>query len=246
MYYIRTADKLMRTARWLEGMEGGIEVRLSRVLCYGLGLQLGSRRTSTLCQKLRKVILDDELGICADLEREMDDLVGTYFDEWRAVVSDPERQKQFRQFVNTKDRVAQTEKITERGQMRPANWSKAAPPLVMRESDVATPKSEWKWRRLAAVGDLVHTDGGTTSAAVRYGDSQIAIYHIPHRGYFATQQVRIPGVGTHRRLTGTSSSRRCAPTAARLSSTTALSGTIQSPAHSTSHVGASTLLVSPF
>ena len=27
MYYIRTADKLMRTARWLEAMEGGIDVR---------------------------------------------------------------------------------------------------------------------------------------------------------------------------------------------------------------------------
>ncbi len=50
---------------------------------------------------MRKVILNDELGICADLEGEMDELVGTYFDEWRAVVDDPERQKQFRQFVNT-------------------------------------------------------------------------------------------------------------------------------------------------
>ncbi len=29
MYYIRTADKLMRTARWLEAMEGGIDVRLN-------------------------------------------------------------------------------------------------------------------------------------------------------------------------------------------------------------------------
>ena len=26
MYYIRTADKLMRTARWVEQMDGGIEV----------------------------------------------------------------------------------------------------------------------------------------------------------------------------------------------------------------------------
>lgn len=26
MYYIRTADKLMRTSKWLDGMEGGIEV----------------------------------------------------------------------------------------------------------------------------------------------------------------------------------------------------------------------------
>ena len=45
--------------------------------------------------------MEDELGICADLEQEMDELVGTYYDEWRTVVDDPERQKQFRQFTNT-------------------------------------------------------------------------------------------------------------------------------------------------
>lgn len=45
--------------------------------------------------------MDDELGICEDLEREMEDLVGTYYDEWKAVVDSPERQKQFRQFVNS-------------------------------------------------------------------------------------------------------------------------------------------------
>lgn len=27
MYYIRTADKLTRTSKWLDAMEGGIEVR---------------------------------------------------------------------------------------------------------------------------------------------------------------------------------------------------------------------------
>jgi hypothetical protein len=47
------------------------------------------------------VILEDELGICADLDREMDALVGTYQCEWSAVVKDSERRKQFRQFVNT-------------------------------------------------------------------------------------------------------------------------------------------------
>jgi nitrite reductase (NAD(P)H) len=52
-------------------------------------------------QKLKKVILEDELGICADLDREMDALVGTYQCEWTAVVKDKERRKQFRQFVNT-------------------------------------------------------------------------------------------------------------------------------------------------
>ncbi|KAH9891345.1 nitrite reductase [Cubamyces lactineus] len=164
MYYIRTADKLMRTARWLESMEGGIE-------------------------KLRKVILDDQLGICADLERDMDELVGTYYDEWKAVVNDQERQRKFRQFVNTDERVPQAEKIVERGQSRPANWTKEAPTLIFRETDVGSPKDLWKWRKVATVHDLTPTDGGTTSAAVRYGDSQIAIFHIPNKGYFATQQM---------------------------------------------------------
>ena len=132
-------------------------------------------------QKLRRVVLDDQLGICADLEREMDDLVGTYFDEWKAVVDDPERQKRFRQFVNTvrlmqlgaelprvtgetlqEARIGQIEKITERGQSRPANWPRTAIPLAQREADIASPKSEWKWRKLATVNDLIPNSGGTT------------------------------------------------------------------------------------
>jgi nitrite reductase (NAD(P)H) len=76
MYYIRTADKLTRTARWLEEMDGGIE-------------------------KLKKVVIEDELGICAELEADMNALVGSYFDEWKAILDDPEGQKRFRQFVNT-------------------------------------------------------------------------------------------------------------------------------------------------
>ena len=31
----------------------------------------------------------------------MDELVGTFYDEWKVVVDDPVRQKQFKQFVNT-------------------------------------------------------------------------------------------------------------------------------------------------
>ncbi|CAE7060545.1 unnamed protein product, partial [Rhizoctonia solani] len=96
MFYIRTADKLMRTARWIEQFEGGIE-------------------------KLKKIILDDELGICADLDGEMDSLVGTYQCEWTEVVKNPERRKQFRQFVNSDQRQAQIEPIVERGQTRPAD-----------------------------------------------------------------------------------------------------------------------------
>ncbi|KAI0081228.1 nitrite reductase [Panus rudis PR-1116 ss-1] len=164
MYYIRTADKLMRTARWLESMEGGIE-------------------------KLRKVILEDELGICEDLDQEMDALIGTFQDEWKVVVEDPEKQKRFRQFINTDERRPQTEEIIERGQKRPADWEKTSLPIHIRQSDIRTPKSIWKWRRVASVQDLRPSDIGATSAAVRYGDSQLAIFHVPRKGYFATQQM---------------------------------------------------------
>ncbi|KAJ3551241.1 hypothetical protein NM688_g4815 [Phlebia brevispora] len=164
MYYIRTADKLMRTARWLEQMDGGVE-------------------------RLKKILLEDELGICADLEQEMNELVGTYRDEWSVVANDPARQRQFRQFVNTDERVSHVEQVSERGQSRPAYWPKASPAVHLRESDIRSPKAEWKWRRLARVEDLTPTDAGTTSVAVKYGGSQLAIFHVPRRGYFATQQM---------------------------------------------------------
>ena len=96
-YYILTADKLQRTAPWLEKLEGGIE-------------------------HLREVIIDDKLGICEELERRMSFLVDTYECEWKAVVDDPERVKTFEQFVNTKDTEPGIQFITERNQRRPADW----------------------------------------------------------------------------------------------------------------------------
>ncbi|KAH0839338.1 hypothetical protein J3R83DRAFT_20 [Lanmaoa asiatica] len=163
MYYIRTADKLMRTARWVEQFEGGIE-------------------------RLKRILLDDELGICEELEKQMDELVGTYSDEWSEVVKSPERRKQFRQFVNTGERLSSMEIIQERGQQRPADWPKQFPPSKLQASQIATPKSEWQWRKVATVQDLAPSNV-TTSAAVKYGDSQLAIFHVPNKGFFATQQM---------------------------------------------------------
>lgn len=68
MFYIRTADKLQRTARWMEALPGGIKY-------------------------LKEVILEDKLGICADLEKQMQELVGSYFCEWTEVVKDAGRRK---------------------------------------------------------------------------------------------------------------------------------------------------------
>jgi nitrite reductase (NAD(P)H) len=80
MFYIRTADRLTRTAKWLDNLEGGVE-------------------------KLKQIILDDALGICADLEAEMDALVDTYEDEWATAIKDPEKSKKFKQFVNSVSRL---------------------------------------------------------------------------------------------------------------------------------------------
>jgi nitrite reductase (NAD(P)H) len=64
MFYIRTGDRLQRTARWIESMESGLK-------------------------HLTQVILEDKLGICDDLERQMSELVGTWYDEWEVAIKDP-------------------------------------------------------------------------------------------------------------------------------------------------------------
>jgi nitrite reductase (NAD(P)H) len=82
------------------------------------------------------------------------------------------------------------ETMQERGQKRAADWPKQFPPEKFEVANLATPKEQWKWVPLATVDDLMPTDQNTTSAAVRYGDdSQLAIFHVPGRGYYATQQM---------------------------------------------------------
>lgn len=112
MFYIQTADKLTRTARWLENFDGGLE-------------------------KLRKIIVDDELGICEQLDKDMQALVGTYECEWTRVVNEPERRKQFRQHVNTPAKTRNIELIQERKQTRAADWPKDFPPGRFSSSQVA-------------------------------------------------------------------------------------------------------------
>uniref|UniRef100_Q9UVH8 Nitrite reductase [NAD(P)H] n=1 Tax=Hebeloma cylindrosporum TaxID=76867 RepID=Q9UVH8_HEBCY len=163
-YYIMTADRLQRTARWIENMEGGIE-------------------------KLRQVILEDSLGICAELDAIMTNIVNTYEDEWANAVKDPAKRQQFKQFVNTTERRPQAELIAERGQYRPADWPKSSAGLKITPDQLKTPKSEWTWVTVAQKGDMALSELGTTSVAVKYGDTQLAVYHVPKRGFYATQQM---------------------------------------------------------
>jgi nitrite reductase (NADH) large subunit len=176
MYYTQTADRLTRTAVWLEKMEGGIG-------------------------RLREVIIDDALGICDELERMMQATVDAYKCEWKEVVNDPEKRRLFEQFANTDETEPTIEFVTERGQKRPAAWSSSFVPVEEltfrgRDGDTllaatgaetdppAPPEPEW-----VAVGKVwdFPRDGG---AAVRHGKTQIAVFNFAsRREWYATQNM---------------------------------------------------------
>jgi nitrite reductase (NAD(P)H) len=104
---------------------------------------------------------------------------------------DPSKRRQFKQFINTDERLPSSEMITERGQRRPADWAKSYPPIKLSSDQVTTPKAEWTWFNVAKKSDLVVSGEGTSSAAIKYGDTQLAVYHVPRRGYYATQQMYV-------------------------------------------------------
>jgi nitrite reductase (NADH) large subunit len=97
MYYIHTADRLTRTATWFNKLEGGLD-------------------------KLKKVVIEDSLGICAQLEQDMQALVDTYKCEWKEVVESPELRQRFRHFLNSDGGDETLAWARERDQKRPANW----------------------------------------------------------------------------------------------------------------------------
>ncbi|GLB33513.1 putative BFD-like [2Fe-2S] binding domain containing protein [Lyophyllum shimeji] len=165
MLYIESADRLQRTARWIESFaENGQN-----------GLEY-----------LKKVIIDDSLGICKDLDQAMDALVGTYFDEWAEVVRNPEKRALFRQFANTDEQRPSMELIKERDQSRPVDWPAEALPLKIKRSDVQG--GLWQWHSVAKLKDLNPSSEGSSSIVVNYSDTQIAIFRLANGNLYATQQ----------------------------------------------------------
>ncbi|MBA4284587.1 MAG: nitrite reductase (NAD(P)H) [Xanthomonadaceae bacterium] len=94
MFYIRTGDRLQRTATWIENLEGGLGY-------------------------VKKVVIDDSLGICAELEADMARQVETYECEWKKAITTPETLKRFKHFVNSDEADGNIQFIDERGQIRP-------------------------------------------------------------------------------------------------------------------------------
>ncbi|MBI3838571.1 MAG: nitrite reductase small subunit NirD [Planctomycetia bacterium] len=167
MYYIQTADRLTRTSVWLEKMEGGIDY-------------------------LRDVVINDRLGICEELDRQMQFLVDSYKCEWKEVVNDPEKRKLFQQFVNTDETEPSIEFVAERGQRRPADWPSDVVPLERLTlsnhtgSDNGRSGDERRWVKVGRVGDFPR-DGG---AAIKHGRWQIAVFNFASRGqWYACQNL---------------------------------------------------------
>ncbi len=78
MFYIRTADRLQRTAPWVEQLDGGLE-------------------------HLRDVVCNDSLGLAAEFEEAIARHVEGYACEWKGVLEDPDKLSRFVSFVNAPD-----------------------------------------------------------------------------------------------------------------------------------------------
>lgn len=163
MFYIRTADRLQRTARWLEGLPGGIKY-------------------------LREVVLEDKLGINESLEAQMAELVDSFFDEWAEAIKNPAIAAKFKQFNNTEETIENMEIERDRDQPRPVYWAKEPA-----RDDFKGLKGKWSSTTWQPVIGASHFDGADSlpngiSANIKRGDTQLAVWRIRGK-YYATQQM---------------------------------------------------------
>ncbi|SQD97902.1 MULTISPECIES: nitrite reductase large subunit NirB [unclassified Parafrankia] len=99
MFYVRTADRLQRTSTWVESLSADGQDGLAY---------------------LRGVLVDDSLGICAELDAAMESHVAHYSDEWADTLADPERLRRFVSFVNAPEVPDPSiQWAPERGQIKP-------------------------------------------------------------------------------------------------------------------------------
>jgi len=101
MFYVHTADRLQRTSTWRDNLEGGLDY-------------------------LKGVLIQDTLGLGAELEAQMQHVVDTYQCEWKTAVNDPATRQRFRSFVNSEKRDEHIVFVEERGQIRPARAEERA------------------------------------------------------------------------------------------------------------------------
>ncbi|KAJ4293876.1 Nitrite reductase [NAD(P)H] [Collariella sp. IMI 366227] len=166
MFYIRTADKLQRTARWFEALPGDS-------ITY-----------------LREVILDDKLGINASLEAQMQELVDSFFDEWAEAIANPSIAAKFAQFTNTPETLETMDLETDRSQLRPVMWPKTNSSTSTNFAALRDTWSTTTWQPILPASHFTGADKlpNGISGPVKRGDTQLAIWRIKGK-YYATQQM---------------------------------------------------------
>jgi nitrite reductase (NADH) large subunit len=95
MWYVRSAERLERTATWQRKLPGGIDF-------------------------VRRVVMDDALGLAASFEADMARHVAGYRCEWTETLNDPQRLERFASFVNTDEPDPTVVGVRVRGQRVPA------------------------------------------------------------------------------------------------------------------------------
>ncbi|MGC4063776.1 MAG: nitrite reductase small subunit NirD [Polyangiaceae bacterium] len=173
-FYIRTADRLTRTSKWLESLDGGIDY-------------------------LRSVIIDDSLGIAAELESHMAHLVATYRCEWADVVNSPEKRRKFEELAVQPRELSGSNgvplphepatidlvpKHIERGQWHPDVWTSA--PKLRR-----LPLLDVTWVDLGEIADFPK-DGGRT---IVFGRAKLAVFHLEATAEWFVTQAHCPHRG---------------------------------------------------
>lgn len=94
MFYVKTGERLQRTSVWMENLEGGLDY-------------------------LKQVVIEDSLGINAQLEKQMQHIVDTYQCEWKTAVESEEKRAKFMPFINSDQQSADLGYQRVRGQRIP-------------------------------------------------------------------------------------------------------------------------------
>jgi len=159
MYYTYTASPLMRTSKWLENLQGGID-------------------------HLKEVVIEDKLGLCSEFERRWDDHVIRYECEWKTVVDSPELRAKFKQFVNVDDKKygdLEWSQVRKQKKIQLEDF-----PTIIGPAKISKDKADdsWLWFDAGDVA-LFPINGG---AAIKVGKTELSVFNSTVTGkWYATQ-----------------------------------------------------------
>jgi nitrite reductase (NADH) large subunit len=101
MLYVRTAERLERTAPWF-----------NRRFAASSGPEAG-------VEELRRIVIDDSLGLCSALDADMARHVESYACEWAETLADPARRARFARLVNAPADSAPRDLVATRAEPHP-------------------------------------------------------------------------------------------------------------------------------